>query len=110
MKNILSIPLGSILRGLIVPTQIARLTQLFFLLVAMGSTATGAPGLLGVYYDNMDFTVPRLARTEAVNFDWGLEAPAPSVGAETFSVRWTGKVVARCTDLYQIFTVSDDGV
>src|SRR6185503_17005710 len=26
-------------------------------------------GLLGVYYDNTDFTAPRVARTEAVDFD-----------------------------------------
>ena len=67
-------------------------------------------GLLGVYYDHMDFTAPRVARTEAVDFDWGLGAPAPGVDAETFSVRWTGKVVPRYTDTYRIFTVSDDGV
>lgn len=67
-------------------------------------------GLLGVYYDNIDFTSPRVARTEAVNFDWALGAPAPGVDAETFSVRWTGKVVPRYTDVYRIFTVSDDGI
>ncbi|HKX63342.1 MAG TPA: PA14 domain-containing protein [Verrucomicrobiae bacterium] len=67
-------------------------------------------GLLGVYYDNPDFTAPRVARTEAVNFDWGLNAPAAGVDAETFSVRWTGKLVPRYTDVYRIFTVSDDGV
>ena len=67
-------------------------------------------GLLGVYYDNQDFTSPRVARTEAVNFDWGVGAPAPGVGVDTFSVRWTGKVVPRYTDVYRIFTVSDDGV
>jgi hypothetical protein len=67
-------------------------------------------GLLGVYYDNTDFTAPRVARPEAVDFDWGLGAPAPGVDAETFSVRWTGKLVPRYTDTYRIFTVSDDGV
>ena len=67
-------------------------------------------GLLGVYYDNTDFTSPKVARTEAVNFDWALDAPAPGVDAETFSVRWTGKLVPRYTDLYRIFTVSDDGI
>jgi PA14 domain/HYR domain len=67
-------------------------------------------GLLGVYYDNVDFTAPRVARTEAVNFDWVLGAPAPGVDVDTFSVRWTGKIVPRYTDVYRIFTVSDDGV
>ena len=67
-------------------------------------------GLLGVYYDNMNFTSPRVARTEAVNFDWGVGAPAPGVDVDTFSMRWTGKVVPRYTDVYRIFTVSDDGI
>ena len=67
-------------------------------------------GLLGVYYDNIDFTAPRVARTEAVNFEWALGAPDPGMDAETFSVRWTGKLVPRYTDVYRIFTVSDDGI
>ena len=67
-------------------------------------------GLLGVYYDNKDFTSPRVARIEAVNFNWGAGPPAPGVDADTFSVRWTGKVVPRHSGVYRIFTVSDDGI
>lgn len=67
-------------------------------------------GLLGVYYDRPDFTEPRFARTEAVNFDWGLGSPAPGIAPDTFSVRWSGKIVPRYSDVYRIFTVSDDGI
>lgn len=67
-------------------------------------------GLLGVYYDNADFTAPTAARTEAVDFDWGLGSPAPGVATEIFSVRWSGQVVPRYNGTYTFFTVSDDGV
>lgn len=67
-------------------------------------------GLLGVYYDNADFTAPTAARVEAIDFDWGLGSPAPGVVPEIFSVRWSGQVVPRYTDVYDFLTVSDDGV
>jgi hypothetical protein len=71
----------------------------------------GGPGLRGEYYDNMDFT--NLVAThagEAVNFDWAMGAPDPSVGADTFSIRWSGKLLARYTGVTTFHTWSDDGV
>ncbi len=73
-------------------------------------TGTGI-GLRGDYYDNPDFT--SLAAThaaETINFDWGMGAPDPAVGADTFSVRWTGKLLARYTGGTTFRTWSDDGV
>lgn len=71
---------------------------------------TGA-GLLGEYYDNIDFTSLRLTRTDpAVSFDWGTGPPVPAIGQDTFSVRWTGKIEPRLTGRYTFFTLSDDGV
>ncbi len=67
-------------------------------------------GLLGVYYDNPDFTQPKLARVEPVDFDWGLGSPGPGLAPDTFAVRWSGKIVPRYTGDYRIFTVSDDGI
>ena len=67
-------------------------------------------GLRGDYYNNPDFTSLATTRTaEAVNFDWGLNAPTPSVGADTFSVRWTGKLLARYTGGTTFRIWSDDG-
>jgi hypothetical protein len=68
-------------------------------------------GLYGEYYDNMDFTVLTLARTDPiVNFNWGSGSPDPSMGADQFSVRWTGQVQPRLTETYTFHTLSDDGV
>src|SRR5262249_33488412 len=50
-------------------------------------------GLKGDYYNNSDFTAFVLSRVDpGVNFDWGNGSPAPSIGVDTFSVRWTGQV------------------
>ncbi|MFO8008227.1 MAG: PA14 domain-containing protein, partial [Candidatus Brocadiia bacterium] len=68
-------------------------------------------GLTGDYYDNMDFTSHALTRVDAtVNFDWGSGSPDPSMGADTFSVRWTGQVEPLYSETYTFKTLSDDGV
>ncbi|HZE98511.1 MAG TPA: PQQ-dependent sugar dehydrogenase [Planctomycetota bacterium] len=68
-------------------------------------------GLSGEYYDNIDFTTLKLARTDStVNFDWGSGSPDPSIGADTFSVRWTGQVQANATETVTFYTTTDDGV
>jgi hypothetical protein len=67
-------------------------------------------GLRGQYYDNSNFTTLKLTRTDAtVNFTW-TGSPASGVGADTFSVRWTGQVQARFSQTYTFYTTSDDGV
>jgi PA14 domain-containing protein/Big-like domain-containing protein/carbohydrate binding protein with CBM6 domain/fibronectin type III domain protein/strictosidine synthase-like protein len=68
-------------------------------------------GLRGQYYDNSNLTNLKLTRTDAtVNFTWGTGAPATGIGADTFSVRWTGQVQARFSQTYTFYTTSDDGV
>lgn len=68
-------------------------------------------GLTANYFNNMDFTSLKATRTDAtVNFDWGLGAPMTSMDADTFSVRWTGKVKPQYTGTYTFYTSSDDGV
>ncbi|MBA3581086.1 MAG: Ig-like domain-containing protein [Gammaproteobacteria bacterium] len=68
-------------------------------------------GLVGQYYDNADFTNLVLTRTDnTVNFNWVNAAPDPLLGADTFSVRWTGFVEAPTTGTYLFHTYSDDGV
>ncbi|OGG16577.1 hypothetical protein A3D77_06225 [Candidatus Gottesmanbacteria bacterium RIFCSPHIGHO2_02_FULL_39_11] len=71
----------------------------------------GNNGLTGTYYDTIDFTGTSIKRTDAtVNFDWGAESPDPTVGPDTFSVRWTGQVLPKENETYTFYTDSDDGV
>lgn len=68
-------------------------------------------GLRAVYYDNMDFTNPVLSRVDTnINFDWASGSPDARVAADTFSARWTGKIVPLYTETYTFTTYSDDGV
>ena len=68
-------------------------------------------GLTGQYFDNADFTALKLTRVDGtVGFNWGSGSPAPGIGADTFSARWTGQVVARYSETYTFYTLSDDGV
>jgi hypothetical protein len=74
------------------------------------STASGT-GLYGEYFDNKDLSNRKITRTDAtVNFDWGSNSPDALIGADTFSVRWTGWVQAPSSGSYSFHSISDDGV
>ena len=64
----------------------------------------------GQYYDSIDLTDPKLTRQDAaIDFDWGAGSPDPSIGPDTFSVRWTGEFDFDQADY--VFTArSDDGM
>ena len=71
----------------------------------------GGTGLEGKYYSNLNFNSLALTRTDAtIDFNWGTGAPAPSVGNETFSVRWTGQIEVPRNGTYSFYTNTDDGV
>ena len=71
--------------------------------------STGGTGLTGCYYDNPDFTAPKTRRIDpSINFDWSSSPPA-SLAAGTFSVRWTGQVLAPETGTYRFSTRTSDG-
>ena len=68
-------------------------------------------GLRGDYYGAMDFSGLVLTRTDAtIDFDWGPNSPDASIGADRFSVRWTGQILPQYSETTTFYTVSDDGV
>ncbi|NDJ78413.1 MAG: DUF1349 domain-containing protein [Chloroflexi bacterium] len=81
-------------------------------------------GLQGDYFDNADFTEPRLTRLDAQpNRDWGFGSPnmiaitnTPGMALEnlidpdTFSVRWTGQIVPRFSETYTFHALTDGTV
>jgi hypothetical protein len=78
-----------------------------------------AGGILGEYYDNATLSgAPAFSRQDVrIDFNWGFEAPGGSnspdfkkVGADNFSVRWTGQLIPRFSETYTFRTTSDDGV
>jgi glucose/arabinose dehydrogenase len=68
-------------------------------------------GLRAEYFDELDFTGPKLERVDTtVDFRWGHAPPHPSMDGNTFSVRWTGSVVPHYSETYTFHTHSNDGV
>ncbi|MEO1448256.1 MAG: PQQ-dependent sugar dehydrogenase [Bacteroidota bacterium] len=73
--------------------------------------ASNGTGLTGTYFNNMDFTNQVLVRVDdEINFDWGTGSPDASIGINTFSIRWTGSIVAPYTGEFTFYTNTDDGV
>jgi hypothetical protein len=67
-------------------------------------------GLLGIYYDNLDFTGSSVTRYDAqVAFDWGTSSPHEVVGSEQWAARWTGQVVPNRSELHTFYITSDEG-
>jgi hypothetical protein len=78
-----------------------------------------AGGLLGQYFADSDLTGdPAFSRRDVrIDFDWGDRAPGGSnspsfqqVGADDFSVRWTGQLIGQFSELYTFTATGDDGV
>lgn len=71
---------------------------------------TAGTGLAAEYFDNINFTNPKLARTDPqVNFDWGTASPNAALGADTFSARWGGLLLVPETGTYTFSTLNSDG-
>ncbi|MDF2985960.1 MAG: hypothetical protein K0R50_1470 [Eubacterium sp.] len=82
---------------------------------AYGTTPSAAygngNGLKGEYFDNMNFTnLIKERADDNINFNWGPNAPLSSMGADEFSIRWTGQIQPLYSETYTFHTVSDDGL
>ncbi len=68
-------------------------------------------GLNATYYNNLDFTGKTVSRQDnTIDFLWGKSSPVTGIDPETFSVRWTGKIMVPKNDLYTFYTNADDGM
>jgi|GEM_PF-375894 len=69
-------------------------------------------GLRGEYFNNADLTSLKFTRTDPqINLSLPTKSPLPRfVGADTFSVRWTGQIQAVATGVHTFHARADDGV
>jgi endo-1,4-beta-xylanase len=73
--------------------------------------ASEATGLQAVYYDNEDFTGKQITRVDtSLSFAWEDKSPAPGIAPDTFSVRWTGGITPRYSEVYTFVISADDGI
>jgi len=75
------------------------------------STLDGKPGLKGEYFQGTELQgAPVVTRTDAdVNFDFNDASPAPGLGRENFSVRWTGFLTPDQSGTFELGVTGDDG-
>ena len=68
----------------------------------------GKKGLLGEYFTNEELRgEPAVRRIDStVNFDWGERSPAAGIGADSFSVRWTGNIHATESGTFEFSVVN----
>jgi hypothetical protein len=65
---------------------------------------------MAAYFDDRNLSQPVLTRIDPnVDFQWGQGSPAPGIGKDTFSVRWTGQVEARMTGPHTFLVRADNG-
>jgi hypothetical protein len=81
----------------------------------LGSASQGAgDGLKAEYFAKAGGKfegTPVLTRVDRlIDFSWGTAAPDPAVGADDFTVRWTGWIQAPSSEAFQLHVFADDGV
>jgi hypothetical protein len=73
--------------------------------------SSSGTGLQAQYYQGQDFTDLKLSRIDpTIDFNWASGAPDALLGADHYSVRWTGQIQPNFTETYTFYTNSDDGV
>ncbi len=68
-------------------------------------------GLHGEYFNGTNLSGSAvLDRIDPnINFNWGQSSPASGIGADQFSVRWTGQIQPRYSEVYTFHLIADDG-
>jgi hypothetical protein len=77
------------------------------------NTGTGdnGHGLLGTYFNDQFLNNAVAQRVDPkIDFNFGTGSPINGVGADNFSVRWTGQIQPQHSEKYTFFTTTDDGV
>jgi len=72
----------------------------------------GQQGLKAEFFENVNLSgTPALTRTDAgVDFDWGMNSPAPDLPSQNYSARWTGTIeVPAATGDVVLSSLADDG-
>ncbi|MFF2911879.1 glycosyl hydrolase [Paenibacillus sp. NPDC057934] len=79
---------------------------------SLSEKLTATNGLNGAYFNNAELMgKPVLIRQDSViDFNWHGGSPAAGIGADTFSVRWKGKIKPPSSGDYTFLVSADDGV
>ena len=68
-------------------------------------------GLQGEYYNGQNFEYKVMTRNDKnIDYYWNFEAPAKGIDPLSFSIRWTGKLLAPESGKYVFSAIVDDGM
>jgi chitodextrinase len=80
-------------------------------IITPANAAAYGTGFAGAYFNNTNLSGPAIGRLDStINFDWASNAPMAGIGADGFSVRWTGQIKPTRSGTYTFYTQTDDGV
>jgi outer membrane protein OmpA-like peptidoglycan-associated protein len=87
-------------------------TKILLLLMLYTTLSIAQEGLVGEYYNGINFEQKVLTRTDAkIDFYWaGGVSPDKGVNKSYYSIRWTGKILAPETGKYLFSAKVDDGL
>ena len=72
--------------------------------------AVPAATVRGEIYDNLGFAgVPIVQERPAIDFNWGFQSPAPGIPVDSFTARWTGRIMPTRSDNYQFLATAAGG-
>jgi len=89
---------------------VSRIALLSALIPALAA-AQGAPGLAAVYFNESEFAGASVAAPPSdVAFDFLEGSPDPAIEPNSFTARYTGYINPLYSEVYRLWTRSDDGV
>jgi mono/diheme cytochrome c family protein len=101
-------PLG---KNVVDGKAVALITDWINSLNATEFPVESATGIIGNYYSDRNFQTLAFQRVDAnINFDWEIGSPGEGIGVDSYSVRWSGKILPPSSGIYTFYSTSDDGI
>jgi beta-glucosidase len=73
------------------------------------TTSDGRPGLQAEYFQGIELKGSPVVTRLDKQVDFEFDSPAPGLGAQNFSVRWTGFLTPADSGVYELGATGDDG-
>lgn len=101
-------PLG---KNVVDEKAVALITDWIKSLNAVEFPAESATGINGSYYIDRNLQNLAFQRVDPnIAFDWEIGSPGDGVGVDSYSVRWSGKILPPSSGIYTFYSTSDDGI
>lgn len=101
-------PLG---KNVVDDKAISLITDWIQSLSASEFPSGAATGIIGSYYSDRNLQTLAFQRVDpGIDFDWEIGSPGDGIGVDSYSVRWSGKILPPSSGIYTFYSTSDDGI